>query len=41
LFANYGWDAHWGESFFMTAAAPPAVPGIVGESIEDPHLRSF
>ncbi|HYZ63926.1 MAG TPA: PRC-barrel domain-containing protein, partial [Acetobacteraceae bacterium] len=42
LFAHYGWDPKWGESAFAGSTEPPPVlPGAVGESVDDPHLRSF
>jgi sporulation protein YlmC with PRC-barrel domain len=42
LFAHYGWDPDWGRSLFAGIRdAPPALPGAVGESVDDPHLRSF
>jgi hypothetical protein len=42
LFSHYGWSADWGASPFASASeAPPAVPGAVGGSVEDPYLRSF
>ena len=42
LFAHYGWDRDWGVSLFtLTSEAPPALPGAIGESMDDPHLRSF
>lgn len=42
VFAHYGWDPDWGLSpFARTSDAPPALPGAVGKSADDPHLRSF
>lgn len=43
LFAYYGWDPDWGggDLFARTEGAPPVLPGAVGESADDPHLRSF
>ena len=42
LLAHYGWDDDWGASLFApTSQDPPAAPGAVGSSVEDPHLRSF
>jgi hypothetical protein len=42
LFAHYGWDPNWGGSLASgTSEGPPVLPGAVGESVDDPHLRSF
>ena len=42
LFTYYGWDPNWGASRFAgSAEPPPALPGAVGDSVDDPHLRSF
>jgi PRC-barrel domain len=42
LFAHYGWDPDWGVSLFAgTSEGPSALSGAVGESVDDPHLRSF
>jgi hypothetical protein len=42
LFAHYGWNPDQGTSPFAPASeAPPALPGAISESVDDPHLRSF
>jgi sporulation protein YlmC with PRC-barrel domain len=42
LFAHYGWDPDWGRCFFATTSESLLAPqGAIGESIDDPHLRSF
>jgi hypothetical protein len=42
LFSYYGWDRDWGRSLFgKPSDTPPALPGAITESVDDPHLRSF
>lgn len=42
LFAYYGWDPDWRPGFLAsTSGAETAAADAAGESVDDPHLRSF